>query len=399
MNRSQSDRALKDSGHAKLKQALHASSERYELLSKATNDAIYELHILSGTMQWNDALEAAYGYGPADREDTLEWWTSRIHPDDALEVEVSLSRLLISSRNTWQSDYRFRCKNGEYAHVRNRAYVQRGDGGEPLRIIGSLLDLTTEYQLDRAKDEFISLVSHQLRTPLTIIRLFSDILASGKAGELGEQQKECASNIRAASVRMIGLVNDILDISRIELDRIKVEPVLTDVKELIGKGVKNLRPLIDQKELTVIVEPIKATPPIPLDPAIFTQIINTLLMNAIRYTEPKKGIIRINFVKRRSGFVFSVEDNGIGIPKRAQPHIFSRFYRAENAARFIGEGSGLGLYLIKIITDIFKGKVWFKSQEGEGSTFYVRLPLIGMTAKAGTASLHPVPNVHRPVMA
>src|SRR5688572_11658912 len=170
-----------------LERQLQASIERYELLSRATNDAIYDLDIQSGIVSWNKALYDAYGYPKREPCNTLEWWTSHIHPDDALEVESGLSKLLISKRYTWSCDYRFRKANGSYAHVRNRAFVQRGISGEPVRIIGSLFDMTHEKQLEQAKDEFISLVSHQLRTPLTIIRLFSDMLGAGLAGPLNER--------------------------------------------------------------------------------------------------------------------------------------------------------------------------------------------------------------------
>lgn len=371
--------------HNELEQQLQASIERYELLARATNDAIYDMDIQAGSVSWNDALYSAYGYARTEACSTLEWWANHVHPDDALDVEAGLTRLLLSNRHTWVSDYRFLKADGSYAHVRNRAFVQRGAGGEPIRIIGSLFDMTHEKQLDRAKDEFISLVSHQLRTPLTIIRLFSDMLASGRTGPLNDRQKNYAEKISAASVRMIALVGDILNISRIELDRLKIEPTPIDVNVLIETQIEELRPLIRGKNLRLRFAPSKTSEPLPVDPLIFSQIVHNLLTNAIRYTEAGKGVITVRFSRQKTGYVLSVRDNGIGIPTRAQPLIFTRFYRAENAASMIGEGSGLGLYLVKIIADICKGKVWFKCAEDKGSIFYVRLPLIGMTARSGAS--------------
>ena len=357
-----------DPPDATLEQQLQASIERYELLARATHDVTYDLNIETGAISWSSGLYSEYGYKKTERCGRLEWWTRHIHPDDALEVERGLSRLLLSNHHTWISDYRFKKADGSYADVRNRAFVQRGPGGEPVRIIGSLFDMTREKQLERAKDEFISLVSHQLRTPLTIIRLFGDMLKSGLAGPLNERQADYAGKISAASVRMIALVSDILNISRIELGRLSVEPAMTDIQELIATHIDELQPIITEKNITVVFKR-QNTEAVPVDPLIFGQVIHNLLTNAIRYTEPGKGIVTVRFTRQKQGFVLAIKDNGIGIPERARERIFTRFYRAENAAEFIGEGTGLGLYLVKLITDIFQGKAWFTSEEGKGSTF------------------------------
>jgi len=119
-------------------------------------------------------------------------------------------------------------------------------------------------------------------------------------------------------------------------------------------------------------------PEVSLDGTIYTQTLHNLLTNAIRYTLPQKGRITVGLKKETEGYVLSVCDNGIGVPKDAQEHVFERFYRAKNALGIETQGSGLGLYLVKVMTDAYGGKIWFESSEGEGTSFYVLIPERGM---------------------
>src|SRR6185312_8079582 len=142
----------------------------------------------TGKVTWNDELRGRFGYSRAEDADSLEWWVGHIHPDDALHVEKNLYEWFASDKSTWQSEYRFRKANGSYSYVLDRGFVIRDKTGEPGRIIGSLLDITEQRELDRAKDEFISLVSHQLRTPLSVIRVYGEMFADGLLGTLTKVQ-------------------------------------------------------------------------------------------------------------------------------------------------------------------------------------------------------------------
>src|SRR5581483_674190 len=128
---------------------LRETLERYELIFRATNDVLYELDLLTGTVVWNDALYTQYGYDKETKTTKLEWWTEHIHPDDALKLEHKFSEWFESKSNTWQAEYRFRKADGSYIYIRDRGMVQRGPNGSPLRIIGSFLDITQQKQLDR----------------------------------------------------------------------------------------------------------------------------------------------------------------------------------------------------------------------------------------------------------
>lgn len=377
-----------DSLHShNLEEQLKETVERYELLAKATNDVVYDLDIANATVTWNDALFTQYGYRQSEEVSSLEWWVSRIHPDDAFRVQEEVSALLNTKQETWFSEYRFQKADRDYVYVRDRAFVQRDAQGQIKRIIGSFLDITQQKQLDRTKDEFLSLVSHQLRTPLTVIRMFSDMLSTGRAGKLSALQKHYAHQISDASVRMIALVGDILNISRLELDRITIAPVATDVNKLIATHIEEVVPLAAAKGAIISFSPTLDVSYVSIDPTVFGQVIHNLLTNAVRYSPVSTGRIVVRFVRDGHSFLLSVHDNGIGIPAKARAHIFERFYRADNAVDFDGAGTGLGLYLVKLIVDACEGKIWVKSNAPQGTVFYVRLPGKGMQArKAGSAT-------------
>lgn len=367
--------------------ALMQSDERFRTVTKATHDLVYDLNLETGEIWFNEALQSEYGYTKQKGGRSLEWWLGRIHPEDLGEVEEQIHQSPKRRQQTWQAEYRFQKADGSYVVVRNRAFVLRDASSRPSRIIGSCQDITRQKQLDRAKDEFISLVSHQLRTPLTVIRLYGNMLSDGVAGKLQAKQSAYVERITGASVRLIKLVSDILNVSRLELDRVKIVPETTDVNQLIQAHIDELTPIANDKQVTVNFRPNHKLDHVPLDTTIFGEILHNLISNAIRYAKPKHGWVNVSFDKRKGGdYLLTVSDNGIGIPLAAQAHIFERFFRASNASNVDGEGTGLGLYLVKLFADTAGGKAWFKSKEGQGTSFHVSFPPEGMRARQGSVS-------------
>ena len=256
-----------------------------------------------------------------------------------------------------------------------------GDSAAPLKdkngkVIGCVVvfrDVTKERQIDQMKTEFVSVASHQLRTPLTGIKWFSELLLKNK---LNPKEKDYVEQINVSNERMIQLVNDLLNVSRIEKGR-KFDIVLQkmDIAPVIAQIVNDQKRLASAKKIRI--EFSKAWPRqimLLADPEKMRQVFQNLIDNAIKYSKPG-GKIELDCQKSEQEVTFSVKDSGIGIPSKQQPRVFERFFRADNALTHHTDGTGLGLYIVKAIIEGHKGKIWFESEEGKGSTFYFTLPV------------------------
>ncbi len=247
-------------------------------------------------------------------------------------------------------------------------------GKEYLGTVSVFRDITAEVEADRAKSEFISTVSHELRTPMTSIKGYADLLALGMAGPLSDQQKHFIQIIRNNAERMVALVNDLLDISRIESGRLQLELRALYIHEVVDQVVTALQPRAQNKNLILTVDVSRDLPPVWGDSNRVAQILTNLISNAIQYTPPGG---RITVSARASGDMLevSVADTGIGISKEDQKKIFDRFFRANDPLVQETPGTGLGLPITASLVQMHGGQIWVESELGEGSTFTFTLPL------------------------
>lgn len=250
-------------------------------------------------------------------------------------------------------------------------------GGGLSGVVITFRDASKERELDDAKSGFISVASHQLRTPLTSIRWYSEMLLSEDAGALNDTQKDFMKEVHGGAERLYQTVDLLLGISRVESGKMKSDRTQIDLGLFTAEIAKELAPQIDMKELALAVVPPEGAPvSVLLDSLTLRQVILNLISNAIRYTNPK-GIIEIKWWLNDEGkeVVYMVHDNGIGIPESQRSRIFSKFFRAENARAQVPDGSGLGLALVKDLVISWGGRVWFETEEGKGTNFFFTVPL------------------------
>lgn len=233
-------------------------------------------------------------------------------------------------------------------------------------------DITREKEIDLERSEFISIASHQLRTPLGSMRWNLEMLEE-HIRALPEQAQKRFYEAYKSNRRAIWLVSDLLDVARIEQGTAESEPQPTDLPALIHTVVQEMASEAEIKSLSVRTIVPDNIDKVVIDPVQFRDVIENLLLNAIKYTKAG-GSITIALVKTDTGIQGSVADTGIGIPEKDQQKIFTKFFRSKNAARVHTESSGLGLFITKSYVEKWGGRLWFESKEGEGTTFYFTIP-------------------------
>ena len=234
-------------------------------------------------------------------------------------------------------------------------------------------DVTKEKLIEKMKTEFVSVAAHQLRTPLSAIKWTIRMILDGDAGEINEEQRELLEQTYISNERMIRLINDLLDVSRIEEGRLLYDQKDARIEDVIDSVIEASQEMLRNKNMVLEVNK-KETPKVRIDKEKIGVVIQNLLENAIKYTE-QGGKIKITLDNDEKNVIFKIEDSGVGIPKSQQDRIFTKFFRAENVTRMETNGTGLGLYTTKNIVQAHKGQIWFESEENKGTTFYFTIPI------------------------
>lgn len=280
-------------------------------------------------------------------------------------------------------------KDGGRIAVADSAAPLKDKDGKITGCVVVFRDVTRERRIDQAKTEFVSLASHQLRTPLSAVNWYAEMLLAGDVGKLTAEQKKYLDEIYKGNQRMVNLVNALLDVSRIELGTFAVDPKKIKITDSVHDIVKEVSHDADKKKITIEESFQENLPEILADPKLIQIIIQNLLSNAVKYT-PEKGSVKLKIEKKDPDMIISVKDTGYGIPQSQKDQIFTKLFRADNVREKDTEGTGLGLYIVKSIVEHSGGKVWFDSVLNKGTTFYVTIPLTGMVKKEGTKALEDI---------
>lgn len=228
-------------------------------------------------------------------------------------------------------------------------------------------------QVAQMRADFVSIVSHQLRAPLSNLRWATEALLQDKLSKNQANKDEYLEILKENSIRMTALLSDLLIIARIEEGRLPLKKESFSLPEIVKETIKNFRAFARARNVKIYLESPENLAPVLADAYQIKQVIENLLDNAIRYVK-EGGEVKIMLFQQPEKILFQIKDTGMGIPQSEQKYIFKKFFRARNAKRHQAHGSGLGLFIAKAIIERAGGKIGFESKEGKGSTFYFTLP-------------------------
>jgi PAS domain S-box-containing protein len=267
-------------------------------------------------------------------------------------------------------------KNGVKIPVSDTVTPLKDEKGKIIGCVIVFRDITKEREVEKMKSEFVSMTSHQLKTPLGEIKWVSELLLGDKKEKHSEREIKFVKDIHLANERMLKLIADLLDVSHIETGKnFVIEKKETDMVKLVDEVLADNNHLAEAKNISIVKcqgAPQKLL--LKIDSDKIKHVFNNLISNAIKYSK-ENGNVSIGCEEKKNEIVFIIKDDGIGIPKAQQSRIFEKFFRADNALAQKAEGTGLGLYIAKAIVEAHKGKIWLESEENKGTAFYFSLPL------------------------
>jgi len=367
-------------------QALQESQDRLQLALEAANEGLWDWNLVTGACYFDPRYSMILGYEPGELAPNNDTWMSLLHPDDRTATVEQRERQIREQNGRYRIEYRLRKKDGEYIWIETKAKVVVWmSDGIPARIVGTVMDITARRELElqacksqglelasRLKSEFLASMSHELRTPLNAIIGFSDLLAEQVAGQLNPKQQAYTDHVRREGRHLLALINDILDLSKVEAGRLTVHRETVYVAGILAEALATISPVANLKHVTAH----SAVGPDILafaDPLRLKQILVNLLSNAVKFS-PAGGRVGVEALERHGWLTVSVSDAGPGIPVEEQEAIFDAFYQAGPATAGVKEGTGLGLAITRRLVEEHGGRIWVESEPGKGARLSFALP-------------------------
>ena len=347
----------------------------------------WEWNLVDNTLVWSDEIYRIFGYQPNAFDANYEAFLESVHPADRDRVTQVLQSSLVDTDMPYSIEHRVIRPDGEERIVHEKIGVSFDSDGQPISMIGTVQEITerkrTEEQLQQAmesaeeasrmKSEFLANMSHELRTPLNAIMGFTEIVQDGHAGEVNDMQYDYLSEVFDSSRHLLSLINDILDLSKIEAGKMELELTAVDIPQLLRNSLSIIKERALTHGIKLELEQAEGLGWVQVDERKFKQIVFNLLSNAVKFT-PDGGRVGITAAVKDDCLEVSVWDTGIGINAEDQERLFKPFEQADGALGRRYEGTGLGLALVKNLTELHGGQVSLESVPGEGSRFAVRLP-------------------------
>lgn len=356
---------------------LKRSNERYDIVSKATSDVIWDWDMKSDTITWSASIRKMFGYGVRDVKDSGDWRNERIHPDDYLNIQHQFRKMLKGRKVNWQEEYRFRCADGSYKYVFDRGFIVYNDRNKAVRVIGAMQDITNQKQKAEEREQllreltshnndlrqFSYITSHNLRAPLSnivgLLYLIDDIDIEN------EPLKELLDGVQVSATQLKETIDDLGQIITIknspstQRETIRFEEVMKSVLGQISQSVEEIEANIDYD--------FSPASTVHFNKSYLESILLNLATNAIKYRSPKRPLkIRIQTVKRGQNILLNFEDNGLGIDtRRYKDRLFGLYQRFHPEK----DGKGIGLFLVKSQMEAMDGTITIQSKVDAGTRF------------------------------
>lgn len=289
------------------------------------------------------------------------------YPHDNIPLHITLK----TGKPATRDDLVLVTPNGKRMYLRSASAPVLDENGKMTSVVSVVQDFTKEKESERAKTEFVSLASHQLRTPLSAMKWTIELMLEKK--RISKSEKERMENLAASTERLIGLVNDLLNVSRIESGKALGAKMKSDLVQLTSSTVEILREAARKKKQNLSFETSLKEAPADIIPTMHTQAVQNLIANAINYS-PEKAKIDVSLSIEGGDYLIKIQNTGGFISQEDSLHIFEKFYRGVDSQRVRAEGSGLGLYITKASVETNGGQVWFESSKDNGTTFYFTVP-------------------------
>ncbi len=350
---------------------LRQSEERFQLALEGSDLGLWDWHCPSGNTYFSSEWKRMLGYENTEIEDSFQAWEKLVHPEDLPNTLERVNNHLSGQTLVYKAEFRMNTKQGEWKWILAHGKVFEWDRkGQPMRMTGTHKDISERKVIEQMKDEFISVISHELRTPMTSIHASLKLLTTGKLGSLNEKGNRMLEIAINNTDRLSRLINDILDLQRLESNEFNVTKQNCNALQLIEQALEAMQVIAQKQEITLelIVSASEALE-IWANPDYILQVLTNLLNNAIKFSKPN-STIQVSLDNRNAEALFIVKDKGRGIPSDKLESIFEKFQQVDASDSRQKGGTGLGLAICRRILERHGGRIWVESTLGEGSTFY-----------------------------
>jgi len=368
------------------------ATARLQLATRAGGVGVWDYNINTGNLTWDDQMYKLYGLEKQPDKTTYDIWTDHIHAEDRQRITAEVQMAIYGTKE-YDTEFRIIKKDKTVRTIRALAVVRRNHEGKAERMVGTNWDITEQKEgeekllaanqelivssekaklANAAKSEFLANMSHEIRTPMNGVIGLTELL---KDTPLNKEQKEYVSALKTSGEALMDIINDILDISKIEAGKIEIEKIDFDIYKCLSDFSSMVVVRAQSKELKYTCEIESNIPEYIIgDPSRIRQVLLNLVGNAIKFT--KSGGVKVKATKNVDTIKFEIKDTGIGIPSEKQQMLFQKFSQIDSSTTRLYGGSGLGLAISKQLVKLMGGEIGVQSTVGNGSTFWFTIPLV-----------------------